>query len=1500
MKCVRKGLSIAISVCFFGSSTGITEAVREVARPQPKPPHLQLALPSDLGQITDFYTPQNQNPQIILIQDLHAHYGVQKNIAGILDGLSSKLQSAGSRTKQFPGALSLEPRASLPFALAIEGASGPVDTSIMALFPDRKIKQAAADYLMREGVLSGAEYFSGMRGLSKVLNGVEDRTAYMLHRELFRKTFSERDQFVRLLRGLQVDIAALRERTWKGDLKAFQKKWNALERGEMDLADAIDWLSQTALPLGIDVSGLQHIKEGDQAYDRIAAVAFLLKSQLATTPAEKDLVQVDHDLSLLLRVADLQATEQEVRTFAPRMNQFVALATTMTSSRDELKSSHPLIPSSSLRRVISSSIDYYALAMARNEPMVENTLKLLNRVETRGRGDAAKQQFPRVSQSPRPRVAVLVAGGFHTAPITQILKQKKIPYLVITPHMEHVSDHDHDLYVKRLRGDLLTVPEVMAASPVLVANSKRLSSRLDKSTLAIGITLTGMVVVASLLSASGLSPDSFQAHFWPWANDPQVSAALHKLQLLMGIGVVGMTWRGRNLSNRIKGDDPGIFASDDQADYPTQTGIGRLSDQGVQERADSVNFLAQERRINDIFPDESLVDDLFKAARFAIQVRHDTRRSDPARLSIAEDAFRIAADRLQLRKPFAEKLIKEVGRYQLNEIGYVLTSELRSAAARTSFVDQVRLLGMQLNSTDLFAVSIPYRTSLENAIRSSGNKIQLTQEEVEQFLRAAQGGDKSIAQAIFDTKLDLSVNPKDATQILDELDRLQGTRGTASGGGRGGALSRLVSFAGWSILTLGGMWLMNHYGGEAGVLAAALPMFALPRPSLELSLFDPILDLYLENAVKARKKGIKFPEGEVERNMNHVVRAYDKAKYAAMQFNETLSDSEKMTFEEFEDLRQAMAYHDLGKWNSEDSELFKVLYAPIAYDRDSPEFASIKKVLERHEEYVFMLAEKGGLPIRPSVRAILQFMSTGRSDSPRSALIGAFALGGDVYDAMTDPTRGYHVQQLRSDIRLLPTILSKEFLNKLGQSDPHHVVPFFDQLYRKNVHFQSLMEVSILQKVEQTYTQAAKEILESGLSGLQVKSLLRTLRHQFVSFNALSALYTSPGLWPEVLQGKGFSDRGTSTMHSVAVWGVLLLPFSGLSQFHQLLLGVLAVGASLATFFVSSSPAHSHEQKTSNKPTVVLVEDDEAFREMARFILEEDYAVKAFTNGHDALSYLQSGASVDALVTDLQMPLMDGGELISKVKAIGRRLPTILLTSHTGEMRQNVIDQHREVVAWGKDADLMSLGNEIRKLLPNPSANVVHNDAKNLLKHGRVWQAIQGMAGILLNAVLSPFIQGRLEQELKDIAVKVNAYLAAQGKPAVELRPLKGSLWKRLTVFGTHKKGIAEINLWSPGDLKLRTLVHEVLGHELHPNSSETEVIDITDKIVEELKDQQQALPSAVSRWVRVMRAARLKVNPAEFVSMLPNLLQTLNIQPKEAKSLTSRVQTARRYLTQA
>ena len=79
----------------------------------------------------------------------------------------------------------------------------------MALYPDEKVKLAASDYLMREGELTGAEYFAIKRGIPNLLVGVENEKYYTVHRDLFRKTLADREELVKTLKGLQADINAL-------------------------------------------------------------------------------------------------------------------------------------------------------------------------------------------------------------------------------------------------------------------------------------------------------------------------------------------------------------------------------------------------------------------------------------------------------------------------------------------------------------------------------------------------------------------------------------------------------------------------------------------------------------------------------------------------------------------------------------------------------------------------------------------------------------------------------------------------------------------------------------------------------------------------------------------------------------------------------------------------------------------------------------------------------------------------------------------------------------------------------------------------------------------------------------------------------------------------------------------------------------------------------------------------------------------------------------------
>lgn len=81
---------------------------------------------------------------------------------------------------------------------------------------------------------------------------------------------------------------------------------------------------------------------------------------------------------------------------------------------------------------------------------------------------------------------------------------------------------------------------------------------------------------------------------------------------------------------------------------------------------------------------------------------------------------------------------------------------------------------------------------------------------------------------------------------------------------------------------------------------------------------------------------------------------------------------------------------------------------------------------------------------------------------------------------------------------------------------------------------------------------------------------------------------------------------------------------------------------------------------------VVVVDDEEDSLEVARYILDFYGAeVHTATNGHQALALIQQ-LQPNFVISDLSMPVMDGWEMLSKLKSEIRtyEIPVIALTAH--------------------------------------------------------------------------------------------------------------------------------------------------------------------------------------------------------------------------------------------
>ena len=85
---------------------------------------------------------------------------------------------------------------------------------------------------------------------------------------------------------------------------------------------------------------------------------------------------------------------------------------------------------------------------------------------------------------------------------------------------------------------------------------------------------------------------------------------------------------------------------------------------------------------------------------------------------------------------------------------------------------------------------------------------------------------------------------------------------------------------------------------------------------------------------------------------------------------------------------------------------------------------------------------------------------------------------------------------------------------------------------------------------------------------------------------------------------------------------------------------------------------------------ILLVEDNEMNREIASWMLKEMGAeVVEATNGKEAVDVVESGAAIDLVLMDVQMPVMNGHEATKAIRKMerGRNLPIIALSANAFE-----------------------------------------------------------------------------------------------------------------------------------------------------------------------------------------------------------------------------------------
>ena len=112
---------------------------------------------------------------------------------------------------------------------------------------------------------------------------------------------------------------------------------------------------------------------------------------------------------------------------------------------------------------------------------------------------------------------------------------------------------------------------------------------------------------------------------------------------------------------------------------------------------------------------------------------------------------------------------------------------------------------------------------------------------------------------------------------------------------------------------------------------------------------------------------------------------------------------------------------------------------------------------------------------------------------------------------------------------------------------------------------------------------------------------------------------------------------------------------------------------------------------------VLVVDDDVKIRTFIGLLFRDaGHAVQAAANGVEALAVIESEPP-DVMILDLQMPVMDGREVMRQSRGAGNNTPVLLLSAYGAQRARQELGAND---ALSKPFDIDELVNHVVALLP--------------------------------------------------------------------------------------------------------------------------------------------------------------------------------------------------------
>ncbi|NTV52939.1 MAG: hypothetical protein HGA76_08015, partial [Candidatus Firestonebacteria bacterium] len=368
-----------------------------------------LEIPANLGTIVKAHPGQGRT--IVYIQDLHCNAEVQNNIAGIIDHLAGR---HGVKV------------------IGVEGAAQQVDVSALGSFPVAEVKHDVGQYFIRQGQVTGAEYYAATGVHPVRLEGIEDPGLYQANHDSMHKFLTDESQ------GYIYDLRAILEnqktRVYGEALKAHDKHRAMFREGKEALLKYALYLASALRQAGLGLEPFPQLagyvsahRDGfgskvnpDDLYLEMERADALLREGLYVNADERTLNALETKLDIMEKLLNISATPEELAAYrrAPesyRIAEFMRFFQAYAAPEDPEPDSEIY----GLDELVKETENFYRVADTRSRVFVDQMVQRL--------------------QASREDAGVLITGGYHTSDVLAELERRGIGYISVRPRLTQVD-----------------------------------------------------------------------------------------------------------------------------------------------------------------------------------------------------------------------------------------------------------------------------------------------------------------------------------------------------------------------------------------------------------------------------------------------------------------------------------------------------------------------------------------------------------------------------------------------------------------------------------------------------------------------------------------------------------------------------------------------------------------------------------------------------------------------------------------------------------------------------------------------------------------------------------------------------------------------------------------------------------------------------------------------------------------------------------------------------